>query len=167
MVRKVICTSAVVLLLFCVATATASAEDVYEGTISSTFYSIAEEIPISPLDDYVFFRSTQYNYVLLVGDIEYSRNKFSLVSDGKIYTITQASGTGYSSSHYKYTVSDVSSYTVNTNGILVYSNLGGYPDLYKDEIFDFMTMFLLLIIGLCAFIRPIFAFTMRLKGRYV
>ncbi len=165
MVRKVICISAVVLLLFCVATATASAEDVYEGTISSTYYSIVEEIPISPLSDYVFFRSGQSSYVLLVGDIEYSSNKFTLVSDGKVFTINQVSGSGYSSSHYQYSVSDVSSYTVNTNGILVYSNLGGYPDLHKEQTFDFITMFLLLIIGLCAFIRPVFAFSMRMRGR--
>ncbi len=162
MVRKIIATLSAVLLLLCGAAATASAVFVYEGTISSTYTSIAEDINISAGDDYVFFRSGQYVYTLVTGEFSYTDGVFILSDNGKVYTITQVTGSGYSSSYYSYSVSDVTSYTVETNGILVYSNLGGYPSLNNNsDVYSFITMLVVIVIALCAFIRPLFNFVMR------
>lgn len=163
MVRKVIGTMMGVLLLLCGAAATASATSVYEGTISSTYTTIAEQINISPGDDYVFFRSDQYVYILVSGEFDFTDGVFTLSdSGGKVYTITQVTGSGYSSSYYSYSVSDVTTYTVETNGILVYSNLGGYPSLNNNsDVYSFITMFVVIVVALCALIRPLFNFVMR------
>lgn len=166
MVRKVIGILTGVLLLLCGAAATASAVSVYEGTISSTFTEIAKDINISVLDDYVFFRSGQYTYTLATGDFDYNNGVFTLSENGKVYTVTQVTNSGYgASSYYSYSVSDVTSYKVETKGILVYSNLGEYPGLHEyTEVYDFMLMFLVLVIALCALVRPLFNFVLRYRG---
>lgn len=166
MVRKSVVIALACCLLIAAATITASAQTVYEGTISSTYTEIAEKINISVGDDYVFFRSGQYTYTLVVGDFVYSSGNFSLSDSGKVYTITQVTNSGYgSSSYYSYSVSDVTSYKVETKGILVYSNLGGYPTLNNSsDIYVFCCLIILIVFGLCALIRPLFNFVMRNKG---
>lgn len=156
-------------LLIAAATVTANAQSVYEGTISSTYTTIAEQINISVADDYVFFRSGQYAYVLVTGDFEYSAGNFTLSGSGKVYTITQVTNSGYgSSSYYSYSVSDVTSYTVETNGMLVYSNLGGYPTLNNSsDVYSFACLIVVTVFGLCSFIRPLFKFTMRNRSEKI
>lgn len=164
MVRKVIGFFSVMLLLLCGAAATASAESVYEGTISSTYTSLAEQIYISPFDDYVFFRSGQYSYKLVVGDLEYNDHQFSLSENGQVYTITQVNSGFGSSSYYSYTVSYVSSFSLSTNDCLVYSNLGGYPILNSNsDLYFFVIVVLLSVISICLLIRPVFNFVMRFR----
>lgn len=162
MVRKIIGTLTGVLLLLCGAAATASAASVYEGTMSSTFISIAEDINISVVDDYVFFRSGQYSYILIVGDLQFSDGNFSLINTGSCYEITQVNGTGYSSNYYSYSVSEISSYTVETNGILVYSNLGDYPTLSNTgDVYVFLICFVFSVFCIGSLIRPLFNFVLR------
>lgn len=163
MVRKVSCVLICMLLLLCGAAATASATDVYQGTISSTFADIFDDVVIPVGDDYVFFRSGQYEYSLLVGDLDYNGGRFDLVGEGKIYKVTQNSGNNYNT-HYLYDVLDVSSYFVNTNGILVYSNLGDFPTLNTyDNLYDYMIVVILCIMGCCCLIRPLFNFVLRYR----
>lgn len=65
MVRKVICVAAVCVLLVSGATATANAATAYDGSISSTMIDIVNKIPLNFSDEYVFFRSGQYEYTLV------------------------------------------------------------------------------------------------------
>lgn len=168
MVRKSFITMLICCLLIAAATVTANAQSVYEGTISSTYTEIAEKINISVSDDYVFFRSGQYTYTLVCGDFEYSAGNFNLSGSGKMYTITQVNGTGYSASYYSYAVSDVDSYTIETGGKLVYSNLAGYPTLNNgSDVYMLCCLVLLSVLCLCFFIRPLFKFTMRNRSEKI
>lgn len=163
MVRKITVVLACMLLLLCGAAATASATDVYQGTISSNFYDIFDDIYITASDDYVFFRSGQYEYILLVGDLDYDNNRFDLAGDGKIYKITQNSGNNYNT-HYTYEVSDVSSYFLNTKGLLVYSNMGDYPTLNTtDYLYGYLLVFVLVVLSFGFLLRPLFNFVLRLR----
>lgn len=165
MVRKSVLITLACCFLIATATITASAQTVYEGTMSSTFTTIAEQINLPVMADYVFFRSGQYTYTLVVGDLEYNSGNFSLSDAGKVYTITQVNGSGYSASYYSYAVSDVDTYTIETGGKLVYSNLAGYPVLNNNsDVYSFSILIVLSVIALCAFIRPTFNFLMRDRG---
>lgn len=169
MVRKSVLITLACCLLIATATITASAQTVYEGTISSTFTTIAEQINLPVMADYVFFRSGQYTYTLVVGDLEYNSGNFSLSDAGKVYTITQVNNSGYgSTSYYSYSVSDVSSYKVEADDKLVYSNLGGYPTLNNNsDVYSFSILIVLSIIALCSLIRPTFNFLMRDRGERI
>lgn len=166
MVRKIVVVVASCVMLVAIATTYAGAVTPYDGTISSTYIDIFKQFDISINDDYVFFRSGQYEYSMLVGDIDYSNNNFNLSGNGKLYTLVYNTGTGYgSNSYYTRTVSDVSNYTVTTGGKLVYSNLGDFPILgERGDIYAFISAFLLSVIGLSAFIGGIFGFVLRYRG---
>lgn len=168
MVRKLICVAAACMILYSAATMSAGAASPYEGTISSTYIDIFSQIDISANDDYVFFRSGQNSYSMLVGDINHSGTSFSLIEPGKLYVldIVNTSGTGYGGSTYhKLTVSDVTSYTLNTGSMLVYSNLGNNPILgERGDIYAYTTAFLLSVIFLCSVIGAVFGFVLRPRG---
>ena len=78
--------SMLVLGLLLVATPSrAYAYDIYDsGNISNTYTEIFKDIieGLPSNDDYVYFRSGQYTYTLLVGDFEYNNKKFT----GEEYT---------------------------------------------------------------------------------
>lgn len=142
--------------------------EVYQGTINTTFLTIFRDIVASlgVNDDYVLFRSSDYTYSMLVGDLDYfSTGEFVLASDGRLYTVTQVQGSYNYNSYYSYSVEDVSSYSVTVDDYLVYSNLGNYPTLIDRGVnYAFVSLLVLCVIGLCLFIRPLFAFVMR-SGR--
>lgn len=171
MVRKLICVAAACMILFSAATMSAGAASPYEGTISSTYIDIFSQIDISANDDYVFFRSGQNSYSMLVGDIDHSGTSFSLTEPGKLYVLdnVNTSGTGYGgNTYYKWTVSDVSSYTLNTGGMLVYSNLGNNPILgERGDIYAYTTAFLLSVIFLSSVLGSVFGFVLRPRGSNV
>lgn len=166
MVRKLMCIAATCIILLSVSSIFAGAATPYDGTISSTYLDIFKQFDISPNDDYVFFRSGQYEYTMLVGDIDYSNNNFTLNGNGKLYTLVYNTGTGYgSNSYYTRTVSDVSTYTVTTGGKLVYSNLGDFPILSeRGDIYAYTSAFLLSVIFLCSVIGAVFGFVLRPRG---
>ena len=62
----------------------ASAASPYDGNISTTYLTIFRDVvaDLSPADDYVFYRSDEYEYTLVAGDLEYNGSSFSL--DGHI-----------------------------------------------------------------------------------
>jgi len=165
MVRKsvkvwmVICTLALMLA----APVRASAYTVYDGNISSTYTSIFRDL-LSKRginDDYVMFRSDQYEYVLLIGDLTYADGAFTgeKATEYKIVT-----NTGYNSS-YTYDVTEVRSVNLAPGSALIYSNLGDYPELQDpDDYFMFAQLLLMWIVVIMWLVRSIFEFTYKRGG---
>lgn len=142
----------------------ASAYTVYtEGNMSSTYTEIFRDIVESSgsLQDHLCFRSGQYEYILLIGDFDYSDGVFA-AEDATEYKIT--TNNGYSSS-YQYSVSEVRSVQLVPGGTLIYSNLGDYPSLSDPNAgywFAFLVLVMVCIIQ--GLVRPIFSFTYRRRG---
>lgn len=139
----------------------ASAYTVYtDGNMSSTYTEIFRDIVESsaPLQDHLCFRSGQYEYVLLIGDFEYTDGVFT-ADEATEYKIT--TNTGYSSS-YQYAVGDVRSVNLVPGSTLVYSNLGDYPSLNSPESGFWYALLVLVMVGIIqGLVRPIFGFTYR------
>ncbi len=138
----------------------ASAAEVYDGSISTTYITIFRDIAtkIGPADDYVFFRSGQYEYQMYVGDLTYENDSFT-GTGLKVYTISTA-GSGYSNAYtYDWSTSDLE---LAPGTALIYSNLGEFPDLIERSDYLAYSQILLLFIGLCiVLLRPIFSFCLR------
>lgn len=142
----------------------ASAYSVYpDGNISTTYLSIFEDV-INKLPsnyDYVFFRSNQYEYTLIAGELSFDDGTFTAESyDEYLLTYTQA---GYGqTSVYDYSKTSWSDLLLDVNNRLVYSNLGDYPDLIeRGSKYEFTTISIIFIMLLCFIIRPVFEFVMR------
>ena len=88
MVRKTITVILLVLVAVSAMCGTAQAYSIYEGTISSTYTTYFKDILSRQtiFTDYVCFRSGQNQYVMVVGDLEYSNNRFVLSGNGSVYT---------------------------------------------------------------------------------
>lgn len=136
-----------------------------EGNISSTYTTIFEDIVqgLSSSDDYVFWRSGQYEYTMITGNLELYGSTFSSPDLVTEYSIT--TGTGYNS-YYTYTVTeDISAFTLNSENYLVYSNLGNYPILIeRGALYEYSTLATLIIIGCCLLLRPMFDFVLRYRN---
>lgn len=98
----------------------------YDGTISSTYVDIARDCMwnLGWFDNYVFWRIGQYDYGFAYGNIEYNNRTFT-ASNATILRITTPSN--YSGALTVTTTED--SLSLSTGGRLVYSNLGGLPQL--------------------------------------
>ena len=140
--------------------ASAASYTTHDGNISTTYITIFRDIvgKISPLDDYVFFRSGQYEYILVSGDLEYSGGSFAGQSV-KVYRIVTDSA--YSST-YSYFQTEETAFSLTPGSGLVYSNLGAYPDLIDRTSFYAFASLILLLACVCMYlIRSIFSFTLR------
>lgn len=159
MVRKII----ILLLALCALAAvplSASAAEVYDGTISTTYITIFRDIVsnVELGDQYVFYRSGQYEYTMIAGDITYDGTTFA-ADEATSYVLTTSSN--YNST-YEYSVGSVSSWTLSPGTALVYSSLGDYPSLIeRGDYYALATLFLLCIALCMSLIRPMFNFTLR------
>lgn len=160
MVRKsvkvwmVICTLALILA----APVRASAYTIYDGNLSSTYTSIFRDLLSKKgiNDDYLCFRSDQYEYVMLIGDLTYENGSFT-GEKATEYKIT--SNTGYNSS-YSYEVTQVRSIRLDPGSALLYSNLGEYPELQDpDDYFMFAQLLLIWVSIIMMLVHRIFEFT--------
>lgn len=133
MVRKM---SAIILALIvtisCFATTGLCASySVYSnGSISSTYITYFKDIISgqSINSDYVAFRSSQYEYILAVGNIDYD-GTFKGNGAIKIYTFDTESS-NYNQ-NLRYTISSDSNFSLSRGETVVYSNLGDYPQLIE------------------------------------
>lgn len=136
-----------------------------EGTLSSTYTTYFRDIMagIEPNQKYVAYRSGQYSYTLAVGDLSISGTTISSIDTVTLY-VYQSTSSGYSST-YTYDVSTVSDFSLDIGNYIVYSNLGNYPILEeRGVIYEYTTLYIAIIIGLCMFIRSIFSFTYRIRN---
>lgn len=134
-----------------------------EGTMSTTYITYFKDIVagIKPNDKYVAYRSGQYSYTLAVGDLSISGTTISSVDNVILYVYEY--GSGYNTTYY-YNVSTVTDFNLNVSNYIVYSNLGNYPLLEeRGVLYEYATLFVICIIGICMFIRSIFSFTYRLR----
>lgn len=159
MVRKII-----VFLLALAALAavplSASAAEVYDGTMSTTYITIFRDIVgnIGLEEDYVFYRSGQYEYTMIAGELTYEGGTFA-ADEATSYILT--TNTSYNS-NYHYSVGSVSSWSLTPGNALVYSSLGTYPDLIERSDQYALATFFAVCVALCmSLIRPIFNFTQR------
>lgn len=133
-------------------------EDSYDGTISTTYLSYFAGIYLkyaTPTDDYLLYRSDQYTYKLIIGDLSLASTTFS-GSGCTIISVYTRTSTGYTPT-----------YTVSSDDILVtadnyycYSNLGDFaplPDLAK-LVYQQQIIFVGVFIGLMIFIHGLIIF---------
>lgn len=135
-----------------------------DGTLSSTYITYFRDIVsgIAPNKKYVAYRSGQYSYTLAVGDLSISGTNVSSTDTVTLYVYETSSG--YNSS-YTYNVSTVTDFSLNVGNYIVYSNLGNFPQLEERGVtYEYATLYIICIVGLCMFIRSIFSFTYRLRN---
>ncbi|MEE1504802.1 MAG: hypothetical protein UGF89_11235 [Acutalibacteraceae bacterium] len=150
-----------VCLLLCATCGTATAVDyeAYEGNISSSIVDYAKDLlpNFSINDNYVLFRSGQYTYELVVGDLVYENGAFTLADDGKQYTIN-TSNYSFNNNYYNYTVSTTNSFSLITGDKIVYSDLGDFPQLEERSAkFEIVQTITLCVACLFVVIRAIFS----------
>lgn len=128
-----------VLLVGAVSTqAHAESYTAYDGNLSSTYTGYMRDIlpGIGVNDHYVYFRSDQYDYIMVVGDLVYDGGVFSLADVGTLYRISNDNS--YNGS-YSYSVEEIDSFSLSPGDRIVYSDLGQFPQLIergsKYEIF--------------------------------
>lgn len=138
----------------------------YEGTISDTYKSIFEDTvaDISIFDNYVFWRSGEFQYSMLAGDIVEENGTFS-VAGGDMYVldIITLDSTGWTSnSYHRFSHYMDIDYTLSSDNFLVYSDINGYPKLEERGItYEFITAFLVLCTIIGTLVWRIFKFVLR------
>ena len=133
------------------------ATGVYSSVTGGTYTDVAAHMVVKSgwNDDYLFYRSGQYSYTLVMGDLELSNTRFT--GEGCkcvdfVYTNTSA---GYTMS---FRTSDID---VDAGANIVYSNLGDYPVLSVEEM-QFKLLAYISAVALCmALISSVFMFTLR------
>ena len=134
MVRKIaayLCGIGLIAAILC-APVQAATHSVYEnGNLSTTYITYFKDILSGAKfnDNYVAFRSGQYEYTLVVGELENENGVISLVGDGKEYVFSTESS-GYNSQYYYY-VNDLTEFSLSTGNYIVYSDTGDYPELIE------------------------------------
>lgn len=136
----------------------AATHSIYEnGSLGTTYITYFKDIlsGCSFKDNYVAFRSGQNEYTMVVGELEYSNNTFTLKGQGKEY-VFYTEGTSYSS-QYQYRFEDINNFSLNYNNAILYSDIENFPQLIeRGAKFEILSVILLLII-MCSFvIRRIF-----------
>ena len=140
--------------------ASAASYNAYDGNLSTTYITIFRDIvgKVSLLDDYVFFRSGQYEYLLVSGDLEFSGGSFT----GQTVTVYRIVTDSAYSSTYSYFQTEEIDFSLSPGSGLVYSNLGAYPDLIdRTSLYSFASLILLLACVCMYLVRSIFSFTLR------
>lgn len=159
--KRLILISVSTLAVVCAFCTTTAADTVtpYDGNIGTTqltyFRDALSNVPIS--DDYIFVRSGQYDYKLITGNIDFSGGVFSSSDTLTVYTLDTQTSTAYGSNYYKYAVDDMLGLYLDADDKLVYSNLGGYPQLEtRSDMYAYLQTITVVILGLCAVVRYIF-----------
>ena len=155
MVRKVICAIGL-LVAICGAMATqAMAYSVYDGTPSATYITYFRDMlaKFSVTQDYVVFRSSQYEYMMVLGDLHISDNRIQSPAAVDICAIS--TNNGYNAS-YSISFRTEPQFELELGDEIVYSNLGSYPSLEeRSDVVDFATLFLAACAAFCCLLRGI------------
>ena len=144
------------LVIVCTFGATAQAYSPYDGTMSNTYVQYFKDILADKnlTDNYVAFRSGQYEYIMVVGDLEKNENTIALVGSGVMYKFTSSSS--YNAT-YSYTYSNIDDFTLDLTDDIVYTDLGDYPQLIERSArLEEITLIILGVFGLFTIVRRIF-----------
>lgn len=148
MVRKVRVMLAILCLLCATGTvAQAASYTAYDGNPSNTYITYYRDIlagvPIT--DNYVVFRSSQYEYIMVTGDLVYNNGLFT--SDKECTTYTIATSGNYNQS-YSYNIGSITSFVLDSGDEIVYSDLGNYPQL-EERGAKYEVLTTILIVAVC------------------
>ena len=156
MVRRLIIALGLVVAL-CGSMATqAEAYSVYDGTPSSTYITYFRDMltKFSVASDYVCFRSGQYDYLLVIGDLTKTDNRIQ--STGSVDICEISTYSGYNAT-YSMSFRTEENFFVDCGDEIVYSNLGMYPTLeQRGDLFDFTTLFIVAACAVCCLFRGFF-----------
>lgn len=167
LVRRVL---ACLCVCLCISTGTAVASNynVYtQGNISTSILTYFRDIEsgIGINDNYVFWRSAQYEYKMVVGALKLENNIFSGLDPASYMQVYTLNTNTSSYDTYRYTLSTEQNFSLDAHNYLVYSDLGHYPKLHERGVnYAFCTLFVVCIIGLCALVRPLYAFVLRIRN---
>lgn len=164
MVRRLIVAMGLVVAL-CGSMATqALAYTAYDGTPSNTYITYFRDMlsKFSASSDYVVFRSGQYEYLLVVGQLAESDNR--IVATGEVDICEISTNSGYGSS-YSMSFRNESSFSLDPGDEIIYSNLGKYPSLEeRGDITDYATLFVICACAVCCLVRSVFEWRQGLGG---
>lgn len=158
-VRKIlscVLVSLVLITAFCGSVQAATHEVYDNGSLSTTYITYFKDIlsGCDFRDNYVAFRSGQYSYTLVVGELEYENGSFSLLSSGKEYIF---SSTGNYNSQYTYQVKDISNFSLDSGNSIIYADVGDFPQLIeRGSKYETLNTILISIALLCIVISRIF-----------
>lgn len=132
--------------------------NVYEnGNLGTTYVSYFKDVlsGTSFKDNYVAFRSGQYSYSLIVGELKNENGVISLLSPGKEYKF-YTENSGYNSQYY-YDVLDINDFSLNVGNSILYSDVGDFPELIeRGAKYETLNTILIVIIMLSFVISRIF-----------
>lgn len=121
----------------------------YEGTVSSTYITLfANILEKHSKADYVVFRGSQYEYMLVYGELTLSGKKIA-GEDVDIVTVNTSSS--YNSTQ-SLTFGIEPTFELNIGNSIIYSNLGDYPVIqggvtkYEVQAFTYMCTVCMLVI---------------------
>ena len=148
MVRKVILLiiSAIALLTATCGAVLAETYSIYEGSPSSTYIQYFRDVmpKLNLGDNYVAFRSGQYEYTMVTGDIAFDSGIFSSEDSCTVYTIEN--NNSYNG-RYIYNVGEITSFNLVADDNILYSDLGYYPELEeRGAKYEVLTAILIIII---------------------
>lgn len=161
MVRKVsaLLVAIVLICAYCTS-ALATTHTVYEnGTLSTTYTTYFKDILSGAKfnDNYVAFRSGQYSYTMVVGDLEYDNGKITLVNDSTAKEYTFSTNSSNYNSTYYYDVKDIYIFDIDVGNNIIYSDVGDFPQLIdRGAKYETLNTLLIIITLLCVVVSRIF-----------
>jgi hypothetical protein len=162
-VKRMFCMLAILCLLCATGTvAQAASYDVYDGSPSNTYIQYYRDLlgSISITDNYVVFRSGQYDYKMVVGEIVHNNGLFTSDKPCKVYSFTQTEN-GYNG-YYTYNTSSIDSFVLDSENKIVYSDLGEYPQLEeRGARYEILTTILIVAICVGFVCRSVFRYRPR------
>ena len=100
-----------------------------DGTPSSTYVNWLQGVMANRDGDYVLWRDSQYVYRIAYGNIDFDGG-YTFTGDVDLVTIQTSSG--YNSQSSLVFSSDASFRLDNSQNAIIFSNLGGYPDICNE-----------------------------------
>lgn len=120
---------------------------VYAGTLSGTPVDLARSALYDTYSNYLFFRSSEHHYTLIVGNIDFDTYQYTDCAVYQIYYhVTSDISTDRYYQYYKVSDSD-NGYVHNPNNYQMYASTGYYPKLIDrgDIIVQATTLFVIVI----------------------
>lgn len=140
----------------------AANDSVYSSVTGGTYVEVASNmLPRVPWDaDYLFWRSGQYSYSFVWGDLNLTGTTFSGSGLHRVDFVQSSNYNGYTMSH---SLGD--SLNLNVGNYIVYSSLGNYPVLSVEYVH--LSIFMYACVGAVSLfvLHTLFSFSLRMGVR--